>query len=585
MLSRGLTMKVRVMISLVLLVFIAGNAPGEFGPLHAELIVRDSYLSGIGVLVRVEVVNDKGKNERRLWDAVAALSVDNPSINLSTDKVVLYNGLGSALVKFTGSGDFTLSANVNGMEVSRQLTDLQGQTITEVSGELAGDATTWSGIIHVTDDLLVPTGRTLTVQPGTLVLIDGVSSGTGGTDIDIRGTIQSLGTAAQPVTFTAYDPDLEWGRINLEDGGPSLFQYTNITVAGRSPGAGHTGAGLVLNSEDTQIIFHYCSITDNYGKIMYSRQSDLTFTHSHLARSVMGPEIESTALLFEDSFITEMFGNNDNDAIYLRKQKTGQKIELRRGVAAHGDDDGVDTLGSTVLVEDFIIRDWYDKGVSVNAGGPVMLKNLLIVNNGTGVAAKDRSVNGNPHVYIDNATIVSTDTGRPFSDVGIHSYFKYSTTGVIEYFITNSIILAVDPVYSDFGDPDPLIRIDYSNVAEPWAGSGNINTDPCFADPNNGDYHLKSQAGRPDPNTRTWVQDDVTSPCIDAGNPLDPIGPEPFPNGGIINMGAYGGTTEAGKSYFGKPVCETIVAGDINGDCEVNFKDLAFVGLHWLRNP
>ncbi len=79
--------------------------------------------------------------------------------------------------------------------------------------------------------------------------------------------------------------------------------------------------------------------------------------------------------------------------------------------------------------------------------------------------------------------------------------------------------------------------------------------------------------------------DEVTSPCIDAGDPMSPIGLEPFPNGGIINMGAYGGTSEASKSYFGKPVCETIVAGDINGDCEINFKDFWFIALHWLGNP
>jgi len=63
-----------------------------------------------------------------------------------------------------------------------------------------------------------------------------------------------------------------------------------------------------------------------------------------------------------------------------------------------------------------------------------------------------------------------------------------------------------------------------------------------------GDYHLKSQAGRWDPVSESWIQDDVTSPCIDAGDPNSPIGHEPFPNGGIINMGAYGGTPEASKS-------------------------------------
>ena len=115
-------------------------------------------------------------------------------------------------------------------------------------------------------------------------------------------------------------------------------------------------------------------------------------------------------------------------------------------------------------------------------------------------------------------------------------------------------------------------------------GMDNFGDQPLFADPNSRDYHLKSQAGRWDPNSGTWVIDDATSPCIDAGDPMDPIGHEPFPNGGIINMGAYGGTAEASKSYFGAPPCETIVAGDINGDCRNDFLDFRFIALHWLQD-
>ena len=164
------------------------------------------------------------------------------------------------------------------------------------------------------------------------------------------------------------------------------------------------------------------------------------------------------------------------------------------------------------------------------------------------------------------------------------------------------------------------IDINYSCIetgpnAGYWAGryewqletgnSGNIDTDPFFAnpgywadanDPNiiaepnepyavwiEGDYHLKSQAGRWDPSTQNWIQDDVTSPCIDAGDPNSPVGYEPFPNGGYVNMGAYGGTSEASKSYFGEPLCETIIAGDINGDCKVDQADLDILMLHWLE--
>jgi len=101
---------------------------------------------------------------------------------------------------------------------------------------------------------------------------------------------------------------------------------------------------------------------------------------------------------------------------------------------------------------------------------------------------------------------------------------------------------------------------------------GDLDADPCFvapgywadpnalgaeADPNDpsavwvvGDYHLKSQAGRWDVASQSWVLDEVTSPCIDAGDPASLIDDEPAPNGARINMGAYGGTAQASKSAY-----------------------------------
>ncbi len=63
-----------------------------------------------------------------------------------------------------------------------------------------------------------------------------------------------------------------------------------------------------------------------------------------------------------------------------------------------------------------------------------------------------------------------------------------------------------------------------------------------------GDYHLQSETGRWDPEAGVCVQDDATSPCIDAGDPNSPVGQEPLPHAGIVNQGVYGGTTEASKS-------------------------------------
>jgi len=47
-------------------------------------------------------------------------------------------------------------------------------------------------------------------------------------------------------------------------------------------------------------------------------------------------------------------------------------------------------------------------------------------------------------------------------------------------------------------------------------------------------------------------------------------------------MGAYGGTAEASKSPSGRPVCQTIIAGDINRDCRVDWEDFKILARHWM---
>ena len=119
-------------------------------------------------------------------------------------------------------------------------------------------------------------------------------------------------------------------------------------------------------------------------------------------------------------------------------------------------------------------------------------------------------------------------------------------------------------------------QVRYSCTIEADADEGNINTEPLFVDPNNGDYHLRSERGRYWPEHDIWVLDKVTSPCIDGGDPTaDPSG-EPTPNGGFLNMGAYGGTPYASMSEM--PCFDP----DVNQDGIVNSLDLAELIDEWL---
>jgi len=110
----------------------------------------------------------------------------------------------------------------------------------------------------------------------------------------------------------------------------------------------------------------------------------------------------------------------------------------------------------------------------------------------------------------------------------------------------------------------------YSSVEGGWPGEGNIDADPCFAaagywghidDPNihvepndpdgtwvDGDYHLKSEYGRWEPNIKVWVFDEVTSLCIDGADPNLDWSAELWPHGERVNLGVYGGTSQASMS-------------------------------------
>ncbi len=99
-----------------------------------------------------------------------------------------------------------------------------------------------------------------------------------------------------------------------------------------------------------------------------------------------------------------------------------------------------------------------------------------------------------------------------------------------------------------------------------------VQGDPLFADPDNDDFHLKSQAGRWNPSLGDWISDpNTTSTCIDKGNPLSDASLEPTPNGSRINLGRYGGTSEASKSH-----------SDFNNDGYINFIDFATFAANWL---
>jgi subtilisin family serine protease len=183
-------------------------------------------------------------------------------------------------------------------------------------------------------------------------------------------------------------------------------------------------------------------------------------------------------------------------------------------------------------------------------------------------------------IFFDWSDYYGTITNCTFaSNTAAHGYGlsfdSYYGPSIIR--ITNSILWDnVDEIYNN---DHSTITITYSDVRKSsgtWTGTGNKNTDPLFANQAKGDCHLKSKAGRWDPNSKTWVIDTVHSPCIDTGNPIYDWTEELWPQGKRINMGAYGGTAQASMSLS--------TAGDkkdLNGDDLINWDDVLLLIDKW----
>ncbi|MHC4676050.1 MAG: M6 family metalloprotease domain-containing protein [Planctomycetota bacterium] len=238
------------------------------------------------------------------------------------------------------------------------------------------------------------------------------------------------------------------------------------------------------------------------------------------------------------------------------------------------------------------------------------IKNCLIAYNDGGLSGGASSLY-NSNVTFINCTIADNSASSPTGAGGIHCAEGDATiintilwnnhcydNDQIELFWGSETVIVT---YSD---------VEMADSNDVWGGvdSNNINADPLFVDPNNKGYHLKSSAGRWNPilytngdfnndrnidfedldilagywlwtepemiadltsdnlvnfadyalfasnwrqtgeTSEDWLVDDVNSPCIDAGDPGSDYSLEPAPNGGRINMGAYGNTQYASKS-------------------------------------
>lgn len=217
-----------------------------------------------------------------------------------------------------------------------------------------------------------------------------------------------------------------------------------------------------------------------------------------------------------------------------------------------------DTPGASLTSEANVIRHNvapnYGGGIFIDEGATATLKHDLIHHNTTatghgGGIGIDNGDPGPSQVSIDQCTVAHNNAdyvGDPYWLGGNGIFVDSGSTATV----TNSLFWSNGDDFYVRENAGSALVLNWSLSQEAWPGIGNRSTNPLFANPTGGDFHLRSTRGRYDPGTGQWVIDTHHSPAIDAGDPNGAFDQEPAPNGGRLNQGVFGNSVAASLSRF-----------------------------------
>ena len=219
---------------------------------------------------------------------------------------------------------------------------------------------------------------------------------------------------------------------------------------------------------------------------------------------------------------------------------SGSSVVMNRSVFARCGDDVFDCLGGPITIQNSILREGWDKGVSM-LNNDLIISGTQIIRCDKGIALKSQAADTKT-VTATNCTIVSenhdsllapwgytggVNGGDPdTASTGFYTQNKagQSNTGATLVFnATNCIVIAQVPVLVDAPYSAANTTVTYSdlrldtNAAFTWPGTGNISADPLFAASGAGDFHLTA-----------------ASPARDTGSPASPLDAD----GSRADMGA-----------------------------------------------
>lgn len=477
----------------------AGQTPA-FGEKHAEVIAPSRTRTGeaLPMIVRVR---DAPRNVNTLLTTPASF---NNAAQLSDPAFRVKKGVGSLAPLVTATSDFNLAfgGSLATGSTGKVIDVLDAAYPVQThSGTLSGNVVWDNTAEHrITGNLTIPAGSSLTIQPGTRVML--------GSEVNVQvdGAIASNGTAADPVVFNAIDPANDWGGVEIRTASATGdFAYTFFTQGGDDPTRGfeHSDSQPLLKAIGGSIDCDNCFIINNTGKgLGATTNARISFDWSVISHSDTGGQVNNTVLKITNSWIKDLpsddgvFANDDNDGQYfLGFHNSGEPSLVQNSYIIDTKDDCLDHNGARLN----IVSSWLDgcthEGLASSASNWANVVDTVVTGTNQGFEAGY----GGPQLSIANSVAVRVDNvivNDPSSDSAVNAGIRYGDgyngsngeyTGQIT--AVNNVVHDNQDNIRNYNGPPPRpvlpadrINITYSmtNDADYDAATGNFTGVPVF---------------------------------------------------------------------------------------------------------
>ena len=379
----------------------------------------------------------------------------------------------------------------------------------------------YADLIHVPGDYpTIQAGIDAAADGNTVLVADGIYFGEGNRDLDFKGkaiTVTSENGAENCIIICDY----RYSRgFYFHSGETSASIVNGFTITG---GGADNGSGIYCSGASPRIQNNYIigndandasGITTHGGGIYCHNSSSIIINNIIAANHATyggGICCYSSSPTIIDNTISENLATKFGAGIYCN----GSSAEITNNTITSNSTSyyaggiGIEEDSLTIIANNMITNNrggFYGGGICFIRSNNTVKNNIIAMNytasNGGGIRCDNAAPTIINNTIVDNFTSLGTPGG------GISCVNGSRAT------ILNTILWA--------NTPDEIhgseINITYSDIQGGWIGEGNIDDDPLFVDPDNGDYHL--QAG---------------SPCIDAGDPNSPKDPD----GTRADIGAF----------------------------------------------